>query len=126
MLSKFVRKKLFFIYINCYIIYANIAWASTSKGELQALYLHQKHAAKIINFKDKFNSAKPLLGKINAMTAYEVIIFHTLCFIYLCKNGNTPSIRKHIYTLKPIMKYTTKSKNILFKSSYRKTLQSLG
>ena len=34
--------------------------------------------------------------------------------MYLCKNGNTVSIFKHIYTLKPINKYTTKSKNVLF------------
>ena len=30
--------------------------------------------------------------------------------MYLCKNGNTPSIFKYIYTLKPINKYTTGSK----------------
>ena len=43
-----------------------------------------------------------------------------LCFMYLCKNGNTPSIFKHIYTLKPINKYTARSKNILFKSLCKK------
>ena len=63
------------------------------------------------NFIIKFTSAKPLLEQINAMTVYEM----TLCFTYLCKDGNTPSIFKHIYTLKPINKYTTRSKNILFK-----------
>ena len=46
--------------------------------------------------------AKPLL---DAMTVYEMNIFQTLCFVYLCKNGNTPSIFKYIYTLKPINKY---------------------
>ena len=43
-----------------------------------------------------------------------------LCFMYLCKNGNTPSIFKHIYTLKPINKCTARSKNILFKSLCKK------
>ena len=47
-------------------------------------------------------------------------IFQTLCFMYLCKNGDTPSIFKHIYTLKPINKYTTRSKNILFKPLCKK------
>ena len=42
--------------------------------------------------------------------------------MYLCKNGNTPSIFKHIYTLKPINKYTTRSKNILFKPLCKKNL----
>ena len=54
------------------------------------------------------------------MTVYEMNIFQTLCFMYHCKIENTPSIFKHIYTLKPINKYTTRSKNILFKPLYKK------
>ena len=113
-LSKFLRKQLSFYFINCYLNYATIAWASTNKS-METFYRHQKHAARIINFKDKFTSAKPLLEQINAMTVYEMNILQTLCFMYLCKDGNTPSIFKHIYTLKPMNKYTTRSKNILFK-----------
>ena len=41
--------------------------------------------------------------------------------MYLCKNGKTPSILKHIYTLKPINQYTASSKNILFKPLCKKT-----
>ena len=119
-LSKCLQKQFYFSFINCYLTYANIAWASTNKSKLQALYHHQKHAARIINFKDKFTSANPLLEQINAMTVYKMNIFQTLCFMYLCKNGNTPSIFKHIYTLKPISKYTTRSKNILFKPLRKK------
>ena len=54
------------------------------------------------------------------MTVCEMNIFQTLCFMYLYKNGNTPSIFKHIYTLKPVNKYTTRSKNILFKPLCKK------
>ena len=54
------------------------------------------------------------------MTVYEMNIFQTLCFMYLCKNVNTPPIFKHIYALKPINKYTTRSKNILFKPLCKK------
>ena len=61
-----------------------------------------------------------LLEQINAMTVYGMNIFQTLCFMYLCKNGNTPSIFKHIYMLKPINKYTTRSKNILLKPLCKK------
>ena len=39
---------------------------------------------------------------------------------FLCKNGNTPSISKHIYTPKPINKYTARSKNVLFKPLCKK------
>ena len=42
------------------------------------------------------------------------------CFMYICKNGNTPSMFKHIYTLKPINKYRTRSRNILFKPLCKK------
>ena len=93
--NKFLWIQLYFSFINCYLNYANIAWTSTNKNKLQTLYRHQKHAARIINFKDKFTSAKPLLEQINALTVYEMNIFHTLCFMYLCKNENTPSIFKH-------------------------------
>ena len=66
-LNKYLRKQLYFSFINCYLNYTNIAWASTNKSKLQAFHRHQKHAARIINFKGKFTSAKPLLEKINAM-----------------------------------------------------------
>ena len=109
-LSQFLRKQLYFSFINCYVHYANIAWASANKNKLQ------KHAEiNFINFKDKFTSAKPLLEQINAMAVHEMNIFQTLYFMYLCKNGNTPSIFKHIYTLKSIHKYTRRSTNVLFK-----------
>ena len=40
--------------------------------------------------------------------------------MYPCKNGNTPSIFKHIYTPKPIKKYTARSKNMLLKPFCKK------
>ena len=43
----------------------------TNKSELQAIYCHQKHAARIINLKDKFTSAKTLLEQINAMNKHS-------------------------------------------------------
>ena len=60
-LSTFLRKQPYFSFVNCYLNCANIAWASTNKSKLQALYRHQKYATRIINFKDKLTSAKPLL-----------------------------------------------------------------
>ena len=120
MLSKFLRKRLYFSFKNCYLNYANIAWASTNKSNLQALCHHQKHAARIINFKDKFTSAKTLFEQINTMTVDQINIFQTLCFMYLCKNRNTSSIFKRIYTPKPINKYMPRSKNILFKPFCKK------
>ena len=98
----------------------NIAWASTNKSKLQVLDHRQKHAVRSINFKDKFTSAKPLLEQISAMTVYEMNIFQTHCFMCLFKSGNTPSNFKHIYTLKPVNKYTARSKNVSFKQLCKK------
>ena len=49
-MNKFSWKQLYFSFINCYLNYANKAWASTSQSKLQALYNRQKHAARIIKF----------------------------------------------------------------------------
>ena len=56
------------------------------------------------------------------MTVYEMNIFQAFCFMYLCKNGNTPSIFKHIYTLKPINKCTTRPKNTLLQPLCKKNI----
>ena len=44
-LSKFLRKQLYFSLINCYLNYANIALDSTNKSKLQALCHRQKRAS---------------------------------------------------------------------------------
>lgn len=77
--------------------------------------------ANIINFKDKFTSAKPLLEQINVMAVYEMNIFQKHCLMYLCKNGKTPSIFKLSYTVKPINKYTARSKNLFCNSLCKKS-----
>ena len=81
-LSNFLRKQLYFSFINCYLNYAYTAGASTIKNKLQALYRHPKHAARIINFKNKLTSANPLLEQIN-MTLYEINIFQTALCIFV-------------------------------------------
>ena len=59
------------------------------------------------------------------MTVYEMNIFQTLCFMYFCKNGNTPSIFKDMHTLRPINKYTSRSKNVLFNPLCKKNFAKL-
>ena len=68
---------------------------------------------------DTFTPAKLLLQQINAKTVYEMNIFQTLCFMYLCQMY-VPAIFKHIYKLKQIKKYKTRSKNLLFKPLCKK------
>ena len=59
------------------------------------------------------------------MTVCEMNIFQTLSFMYLCKNGKTTSIFKHIYALKQLR--NTQQDLKMYCSNYyiRETLQNL-
>ena len=46
-------KQLYFSFIYSYLNYANITWASTQKSKIKGLLRKQKHASRIIYFKDK-------------------------------------------------------------------------
>jgi hypothetical protein len=113
-LDKHNLKQLYFSFIHSYINYANIAWASTHKTKLGKLYRCQKHAARVINFKDKMTSAKPLLENMKALTVYELNVFNVLSFVYKAKHKLCPPIFNDIYTLKPINKYTLRNEGLLF------------
>ena len=52
--------------------YANITWARPYKSKLEGLYCHQKHAAHIINFKDKFTHAQPLLHDMKSLNIFQI------------------------------------------------------
>ena len=54
-------KQLYFSFIHCHLNSANITWASACKSKLEGLYHHQKYAARIISFKDRFTPAQLLL-----------------------------------------------------------------
>ena len=56
-------KQLYFSFIHSYLTYGSMAWASTNKTKLNNLLMHQKHAARIIFFKDKLTHAKPTYFK---------------------------------------------------------------
>ena len=103
--------------INLFISDSNIEnLFETMNEELRKVATRFKTSKLSLNI----SKTKYSLFHSRGMTVYEMNIFQILCFMYLCKNGNTPSIFKHIYTLKPINKYTTRSKNILFKPLCKK------
>ena len=104
-------KQLYFSYIHSYLTYANIAWGSTHKSKLVSLYRQQKHAARIIYFKDKLTHAEPLLKKMNALNVYQLNIFQTLNFMFKTKHQLVPLAFQNIFSTK-INKYTLKSSNL--------------
>ena len=94
---------------------------SQYKSKLQTLYCHQKHAARIINFRDKFTHAKPLCEQTNTFTVYEMNIHQALCFMCLCKNGNASSNFQNVFKLRSNNKYKTTPADLLLKPLCKKS-----
>ena len=114
--------QLYFSFIHSHLSYANIAWASTHKSKLEPLYRHQKHAARIINFKDKFTHAQPLLYDMKALNIFQLNLSHILYFMFKCKKKIAPPIFHDLFTPKPENKYNSRSKGKLKEPFYRKKL----
>ena len=98
-------KQLYFSFIHCHLNYANIAWASTYKSNLEGIYCYQKHAARIINFKDKFTHAQPLFQDKKAWNIFQINLFHIIYFMFKCKEKIVPPIFHSLFTPKPEKKY---------------------
>ena len=94
----------------CIVIfnYANIVWGSTQKTKLSILYRQQKHAIRLLSFKDQFTHSRPLFKEIGALNIYEINIFNILCLMFKCKNKTCPKAFKNVFTLKPKNKYRLK------------------
>ena len=74
-----------FCFIPCHLNYANIVWGSTYKSKLEWLYLHQKQAARIINFRDRFTHAQSLLHDMKTLHIFQKNIFGIIFFTFKCK-----------------------------------------
>ena len=73
-LRKQCLKQLYFSFIHSYVKYANIAWVSTSKSKLERLYRFQKHAARVIYYKDWYTHASPLLNNMKDLHVFKLNI----------------------------------------------------
>ena len=105
--------------------YANIVWASTYKSKLEELYCHQKHAARIINFKDRFTHAQPVLDDMKPLNIVHINLFHIICFMFKCKKKIPPPIFHSLFTPKSENKYNIRSRGELTELLHRKKLPSL-
>ena len=106
-------KQLYFSFIHTYLNYGNLAWGGTNKTKLSALLRRQKHASRIIYFKDKYTHAKPLLKRLNALNIYQLNINNSLLFMHKVRNNNIPNIFKKSFKI-TVNKYNTKSANKTF------------
>ena len=113
-------KQLYFSFIHSYLSYGNIAWASTNKSKLNTLHRRQKHASRIIYFKDKNTHAKPLLKKLNALNIYQLNVYQVLLFMHKVKNNSIPNVFKNAFIINS-NKYNTKNANTTFYKPFFKT-----
>ena len=84
-LNKSCLKQIYFSFIHSYINYANIAWGGTHKSKLLPMLRQQKHAARIIFFKDKQSHARPLMREMKAINIYQINILQNLILMYKIK-----------------------------------------
>jgi hypothetical protein len=112
-ISKKNLKQLYFAFIHSYINYACIAWASTNKTKLACLYRHQKHAMRVINFKDRFTHAAPLFLDIKALSIYKLNIYNILCLVFKSMNKLCPTSFYNLVKIKPPNKYNLRNERTL-------------
>ena len=99
-------KTVYLSYINSYLNYTNIAWASTYATKLKRVYLKQKHAVRIVFNKDKLTHSKPLFKNLNALNVYQINIYQHLNFMHKFINNQIPSIFSD-FIKRPNHKYPT-------------------
>ena len=111
-------QQLYFSFIHSYINYANIAWSSTYKTNLEPLHRRQKHAARIINFKDKkiqnthaYEHAHPLLKEMKALNIFQLNIYQNILFMFKYKFSNLPNIFMNTYFEINTKIYATRNKD---------------
>ena len=111
--NKKCMKQLYFSFIHSYLSYGCIAWASTNKTKLKTLHRRQKHGSRIINFKDKFTHAEPLMQELNALNIFQLNVYQTLLFMHKVKHLNIPKVFEDDFTVNR-NKYNTKAANTTF------------
>ena len=65
-------KTVYFLYINSYLNYVNIAGASTYAIKLKRVYWKQKHAVYVVFNKDKLTHSKPPFENLNVLSIYQI------------------------------------------------------
>ena len=100
-------KSIYFAYIHSYLIYANIAWASTYRTKLKTMYFHQRHAVRIVFNEDKLTQSRPLLRSLNALNLYQINLYQHLEFMYKLNKNKAPLAFNELIK-KQFHKYPTK------------------
>jgi len=108
-LDKKSLTQLYFSFIHSYL---------THKTKMYRLLKKQKHAARIIHFKNRFYHSQPLLENMKALNVLQLNLFKHLCFIYQYREGKTPKAFENFFTVKA-NKYSTRSRGKYYKPFYK-------
>ena len=98
------RKKLNQLYFS----FVHLCLGSTQKTKLSTLYRPQKHAIRLLSFKDQFTHSRPLFKEIGVLDINEINIFNILCLMFKCKNKGLPKAFENLFTLNSKNKYQLK------------------
>ena len=85
-------------FIDNGVNYCNVAWASTTRTNLDKILKKQKHVVCITYNKDKCSHSKPLIRYMNALNIYQINISQVLKFIHKAKHNLNPSVPDNMFT----------------------------
>ena len=83
---------LYYAYIHIYLIYANLAWASTIRTNLQKINRQQNHVIRVIFRKDKFLHTKEPFVQNKVFNVYQLITWNNLIFMHKVETGPAPTV----------------------------------
>jgi hypothetical protein len=122
MLNKHILTQLYHSFIHCHLNYANAAWGSVNKSKLEPLHRQQKHAIRLINFKDRFAHTKLLFIEMNILNIFQLNVFNVLCFMFKCKNRTAPVSFHNLYSSKEKNKYNLRNDNSILQPVFKTNL----
>ena len=84
------RKLLYFSFVHSHLSYANIVWGATHLSKLAKLSSQQRHICKIIQFKNRRDSAKPIMENLNILSVANLNFYQVLVFMFKFTNKQLP------------------------------------
>ena len=122
-LNRKCLKQLYFSFIHSYLNYANITWGSSPRTKQQPLFYRQKHASRLIFYKDKLSPSKPLMKELNSLNIFQLNIYQILLFMHKVKNNSVPRVFNQTFSINN-NKYNTRSTKTKFSKPFVKSKTS--
>ena len=85
-------KQLYFAFINPYLQYGNIAWASTHKSKISKINRLQKRAVRLITNSHRLSHSRPLIISNRILNVFEINLFQLMTIMFRHKKQLLPEI----------------------------------